>query len=135
MADQDLTARLQDMIGDLQGYIERRAGELAAPLIAEAGVAAGQEVADARAKQRRAEDLVAELRRQLATADRHRERQRATIERVRMLAKLTDRPDTYDQAVLDCQAMVACTWDEAHWRVAMSQVKAALVEMEPVRRA
>lgn len=137
MADQDLTARLQDMIGDLQGYIDRRAAELAAPHIAEAGVRAGEEVADARAKQQRAEDLVAELRRQLTSLgrqlDRYRqenEQDKATIRRVRALARLQECPASYDDNVTECQRVVSCSWEEAYWREAMAHVDAALAVPE-----
>ncbi|MGI5286607.1 hypothetical protein ACQEVF_25165 [Nonomuraea polychroma] len=47
---------MTDTTTDLQQYIEARAAELAAPHIAQAGVAAGREVADARRRQHDAED-------------------------------------------------------------------------------
>lgn len=86
---------LLHMIANLQEYIDRRAGELAAPHIAAAGVQAGEEVAAARSGQQRAEDLVTELRRQFAALERNRdsyrqraERAEATIRRVHAAAKV-----------------------------------------------
>jgi hypothetical protein len=57
---------LRRMIADLDGYIDRRASELAAPLIAEARKAAEDAVGKAEAEIRRQRDLIAEFRRQLA---------------------------------------------------------------------
>lgn len=70
---------LHDSIANLRAYIEQRAGELAAPHIAAAGVAAGEEVAAARRAQERAEDLVAELRRQVTLLERQLEQARAAV--------------------------------------------------------
>jgi hypothetical protein len=67
----DLLNRLDGMLANLQQHINQRAAELAAPHIAEIGLAAGKEVADAQAGQQRAEDLAAELRRQLAVRERY----------------------------------------------------------------
>ncbi|WP_067171153.1 hypothetical protein [Microtetraspora niveoalba] len=47
---------------------------------------------------------------------------------VRALANLPERPDTYDEAVAEYQAVVGSTWDEAYWHAAMSHVAAALGE-------
>ncbi len=124
----DLLARLAAMLADLQGYVERRAGGLAAPHIAEAGRLAGEEIAAARREQQRAEDLATELRRQRDTVERHRDRHRAAVQRVEQLTKLKARPDGYDQAVIDCQSTIGCSWDEAHWLTAMAMIKDALKE-------
>jgi hypothetical protein len=77
---EDMSAALAEMIANLQSYIDRRAAELAAPHIAAVGIAAGEEVADAQAGQRRAEDLVAELRRHISALERRRDEQRQRAE-------------------------------------------------------
>lgn len=73
MAELDL---LQAMITDLDGYIDRRAQELAAPVIA----AAEQSVREARAEtagtQQRGDDVAAELRRRITGLERSLERAR-----------------------------------------------------------
>ncbi|MCK2214267.1 hypothetical protein MF672_010760 [Actinomadura sp. ATCC 31491] len=137
MADE--LATLQDMIANLQAYIDQRAGELAAPHIAEAGRLAGEEVAAARAAQQRAEDLVAELRRQFTALERQLDRYRqeneqdkATIGRVRALTRLGECPAEYDDNVTECQRVVSCSWEEAYWREAMAHVNAALAVPESV---
>lgn len=122
----DGLAVLQEVADNLRAYIDQRAAELAAPQIAEAGARAGREVAEARDRQQRAEDLAAELRRQLKYVGRRASRRDETVRRVEALAELTARPAGYDQAVLDCQATVGCTWEEAHWLTAMGLVKDAL---------
>lgn len=48
MSEAAALGQLAAMIADLDGYIERRAAELAAPLIEEARAQAAQEVATAR---------------------------------------------------------------------------------------
>ncbi len=69
-----LADRLARMIGDLDGYIERRAREIADPLIAEAEARAHAAIAendaDSAARARRDSDLIAEMRRQITTLDR-----------------------------------------------------------------
>jgi hypothetical protein len=77
----DLVAKLDGMLANLQQHIDQRAADLAAPHIAEIGLAAGKEVADAQAGQRRAEDLVAELRRHISALERRRDEQRQRAER------------------------------------------------------
>ncbi|MER7500473.1 hypothetical protein AB0L05_27825 [Nonomuraea pusilla] len=67
-----LVEQLDRMLANLQQHIERRAAELAQPLIDEAREAAAVEVKTAQGKQQRAEDLTAELRRHLSTLDRQR---------------------------------------------------------------
>lgn len=57
--------RLEAVTSNLDAYIGRRAAELAAPLVQVAEEAARAQVAEARQKQQRAEDLVVELRRHL----------------------------------------------------------------------
>lgn len=93
----DLIAQLGNMTANLSEYIERRAQELAQPLIDEAREAAAVEVKDAQTGQQRAEDLVTELRRQLAALERNRERyrQRAeTAENAITTARITMRANT-----------------------------------------
>ncbi|MEV0584074.1 hypothetical protein [Nonomuraea sp. NPDC050310] len=71
---------LRAMISDLDGYIERRAAELAAPIVAKAQEEAAAEVQGARGLQQRAEDLNVELRRMLKVRDRQVERARERAE-------------------------------------------------------
>jgi len=59
----DLTAELRAMIADLDGYIDRRAAEFAAPQIAAAEQKHRGEIADQEARNQRLEDLIGELRR------------------------------------------------------------------------
>ena len=81
----DLLNRLDGMLANLQQHINQRAAELAALHIAEIGLAAGKEVADAQAGQQRAEDLVAELRRQLAVRERYNQSYQGRASAVRAL--------------------------------------------------
>ncbi|MFB4285678.1 hypothetical protein ACBJ59_61200 [Nonomuraea sp. MTCD27] len=134
---ENLLNRLGNMLADLDGFVERRAAEVAAPHIAETGVAAGLEVQAARDAQQRAEDLTAELRRQLTSLERQIDRYRqeneqdkATIRRVRALTRLPECPAAYDDNVTECQSVVACSWEEAYWREAMAHVDAALAVPE-----
>jgi len=60
-----LAAQLQQAIADLDGNIERRAGELAAPIVARDRHHARAELDTIRVELQRRDDLVAELRRQL----------------------------------------------------------------------
>jgi hypothetical protein len=66
----EVTGQLRAMIADLDGYIGRRAAEVAEPLIAAAKAAADARVAEAECGLQRAQDLVAELRRVLEYRDR-----------------------------------------------------------------
>jgi hypothetical protein len=54
-----------------EGHIERRATELAAPLIAAAQADAEATIAEARFELQRKDDLISELRKRLAMQDRH----------------------------------------------------------------
>lgn len=65
---------LRQITTNLDGYLERRAAELAQPLIDKANAAADERVQEAEFETRRQTDLVTELRRQLAPADRYRQR-------------------------------------------------------------
>lgn len=69
-------ATLRDMIANLQDHINKRAAEIAAPLILAAELAAQERVTraerDLAALQQRWSDLETELRRQIATLDRQR---------------------------------------------------------------
>lgn len=60
-----LAGQLRAVIADLDGYIERRAAELAAPGIAGAREQAAAEAGRLRAELARSEDLVAELRKRI----------------------------------------------------------------------
>jgi hypothetical protein len=51
---------------------------------------------------------------------------RAALDRVRALVNLSERPEDYDEAVTEYQAVVGSTWEEAYWHAAMSHVDAAL---------
>ncbi|MGW6502940.1 hypothetical protein [Nonomuraea angiospora] len=93
---------LRDMIGDLQGHIERRAAELAAPHIAEAGVTAGREVADARAKQQRAEDLVTELRRRVTALQRRDEAYRERVDAAEAIIRAQNAATAVELEVAYC---------------------------------
>lgn len=75
-----LLAHLGRMLANLQQHIDQRAAELAQPLIDEACEAAAVEVSGARGMQQRAEDLVVEMRRQLAALERNYERYRQRAE-------------------------------------------------------
>jgi hypothetical protein len=58
------------MIADLEGFIDRRAAVLAAPLIEEARAEVAGQVAAARHEVERKEDLIAEYRRQVKVMER-----------------------------------------------------------------
>jgi hypothetical protein len=62
------------MIADLDGYIDRRAAGMAAPLIEEARAEAAREVAAARQETERKEDLIAEYRRRVKVMERQLDR-------------------------------------------------------------
>ncbi|NJP93933.1 hypothetical protein HCN51_31615 [Nonomuraea sp. FMUSA5-5] len=128
---------LASLIVSLQEHIDRRAAEIAGPRIAKAARLADEKIADARREQERAEDLVAELRRQITSLERQLDRYRqenaqdkATIRRVRALTRLGECPASYDDNVTECQRVVACSWEEAYWREAMAHVDAALAVPE-----
>lgn len=125
LRQEDLLNRLSNMTADLQGYIERRAGEVAAPHIAEAGRLAGEEVAAARRQQERAEDLVAEMRRQLSALERHQReyRERATTAEkaiVRGLAALASPPSPD----LDAHEHTIATWKRGYHACAEHVIRA-----------
>lgn len=67
----DVTARLGRITADLEGYIERRAFELAAPMVEMAGALIDEHLALMQAQFRRYEDVLKECRRQLDASDRH----------------------------------------------------------------
>ncbi|MFG1977061.1 hypothetical protein ACGFJC_47680 [Nonomuraea fuscirosea] len=69
-----LAATLNDSLTRLDEHIEQRATELAAPRIAEADQRAAARERAAAAEVQRAHDLIAELRRHVAAADRTRNR-------------------------------------------------------------
>ena len=72
----EVTQRLQHlraMLADLDGYIQRRAEDLAAPMIRDTEARAQLAVTEARSEVQRERDLVHELRRRLAAGDRFRE--------------------------------------------------------------
>lgn len=68
-----LAAELVTVTANLDEHIQRRAEELAAPLVAEAERKANEAVRDARMAVQRQEDIVAELRRRIAVMERQRE--------------------------------------------------------------
>lgn len=80
MPDLDL---LQAMIADLDGYIARKAHEIAAPVMA----AADQSVRDARAETdgaiQRGDDVAREIRRRIRVLERDRARSGARLELIR----------------------------------------------------
>lgn len=89
-ADAALASRLDNMLANLDAHIEARAQQLAQPLIAKAHADAFDEVKAAQDAQQRAEDLVAELRRQIRALDRQRDghqqradKAEAVVERIR----------------------------------------------------
>ena len=59
MSEAEVADRLAAMIADLEGFIDRRAADLATPLIEEARAEAAREVAAARHEAERKEDLIA----------------------------------------------------------------------------
>jgi hypothetical protein len=72
----EVTQRLQHlrgMLADLDGYIQRRAEELATPLIEDAAEKAREMVAGAERETQRQRDLVAELRRRISVLEGFRE--------------------------------------------------------------
>jgi predicted RNase H-like nuclease (RuvC/YqgF family) len=71
---------LRDMIANLEAHIDHRAAEIAAPRIDEAREAEAAGVERAQREQRRAEDLVAELRRHISALERRRDEQRQRAE-------------------------------------------------------
>lgn len=78
-------AQLDRMLANLQAHIDQRAAELAQPLIDETRDAALADIKAARDGQQRSEDLVAEMRRQLAGLERQATRDRERVARVRAL--------------------------------------------------
>lgn len=119
----DLLSELKGMTADLQGHIERRAAELAQPLIDQAREDAAVEVKSAQGMQQRAEDLNTELRRQLRPLGRQVDhyRQRAeTAEaanaRVRQLhAETPHKPGTcYCANPYPCPTIRALDGEEQH---------------------
>lgn len=95
--------RLEAVTRDLDAYLERRAIEIAAPRIVAAEDAAAAKVRAAEARAQRAEDLVAELRRQYEGLEnalddlriKHDERRDPFVveRRTARLAKLNGQPD------------------------------------------
>lgn len=69
-AEADALTRLRDCLADLEGYVTRRATELAAPLIEIAQAEAAALVKSAEFEAQRQIDLVRELRRRLAAIER-----------------------------------------------------------------
>jgi hypothetical protein len=67
---ESLAADLRATAADLDGYIERRAAEHAAPLIAEAKDRADERVAEAQALLLREKDVLVELRRYIRSLNR-----------------------------------------------------------------
>ena len=65
MSTEDLTARLESMIRDLDGYITARAREIAQPLVDTAITDATRSIAAAEFETERQKALVAELRKRL----------------------------------------------------------------------
>jgi hypothetical protein len=65
-----LADALAVITADLEGYIQRRAAELAAPMVAEAEERAAEKAGEAQAATRQQEDLVKELRRHLDAKER-----------------------------------------------------------------
>lgn len=90
----DQIAALEKITSDLDGYLERRAAELAAPLIEQAEEHAAECLGKAEFEARRQADLVAELRRQLKPAIRQAD-QRALGKKV--LSKWDRRNDLQPQ--------------------------------------
>ena len=70
MSETEAADRLAAMIADLEGFIDRRAAVLAAPLIEEARAEAAGQFAAARHEVERKEDLIAEYRRQVKVMER-----------------------------------------------------------------
>jgi hypothetical protein len=76
----EVTLRLQHlraMLGDLDGYIQRRAEDLAVPIVRDAEARARLAVTDAAGETQRLRDLVEELRKRIAVADRQRDEMNA----------------------------------------------------------
>jgi hypothetical protein len=73
---EDMADWLRAAITDLDGYIERRAAELTAPLIASAAAEAGTKAARAERELRTQQDLADELKTRLALRDRQLEQWR-----------------------------------------------------------
>jgi hypothetical protein len=73
-AQPDILARLQACLADLDGYIAREAGKLAAPMIRAVQDRADGEVRSAQFETRRANDVNDELRRHLRVQEQARER-------------------------------------------------------------
>lgn len=76
LAQDDLLDRLGGMLASLERYVDRRAQEVARPLIAKALEDAEALANRAQGRRRRAEDLVTELRRQIRVLESSREEQR-----------------------------------------------------------
>lgn len=99
LRQESLLDRLDGMLANLQQHIDERAHDLARPLIAQAHAEAFDEVKSAQDRQQRAEDLVAELRRQIRVLERQRDELQAAIARVRRLCDLTIAASCRAQAI------------------------------------
>lgn len=82
---------LRAMLADLDGYVQRRAEDLAEPMIRDAEARARVTIVEATGETQRQRDLVAELRRRLAADDRFREEMRRFRDQ---LASALGRPRT-----------------------------------------
>lgn len=90
LRQESLLDRLDGMLANLDAHIERRAQELAQPLIAKAREAALTDIERARHQQQRAEDLVTELRRQIRALDWHRNEQQGRADKAERSAEQTE---------------------------------------------
>jgi DNA helicase IV len=119
LAQDDLLDRLDGMLANLQQHIDQRAQEIAQPLIAKAQQDAEAQVDRAQGRQRRAEDVVTELRRQIRVLESSREDQRRRAvkaeeanTRVRRLCEcvvlVADHPQAVDQAREILAALDSC---------------------------
>ena len=106
MAD-DALRLLHKMIGDLDGYIGRRASELAAPLIEQARAEARAEIAEAVAQNQRITDLAEELKRRMGPLQQRSDESRAACGR--LAAALGHDPwgCTLDVLVAEAEAALA----------------------------
>ena len=68
---------LKGMLADLDGHIQRRAEDLAEPMIRDAEARAQLAAVEARGEVQRERDLVAELRKRISATDRQRDEMNA----------------------------------------------------------
>lgn len=123
----DVLAALRHIVGDLDGYLERRAAEMAAPRIAEAEADAQRRIGEKGQELERERDLTAEMRRQIIALVKMSDGLRARLDEagVRGLA-VRQRADD-DRAAL--RELLGSIWLYVDWRYVTKQLTTEQKEM------